>query len=157
MFCCHLVNAKLLSLIKNHDIMNTKVLSLALIGTALSFTACKKETPKEEDAVIEIKDTTTVITPSADSTVVTTGTPAPEEVKIITVSGKVTEINKGKDGYTAKIYSTEGPLYSATISIPNLKDPKQYRTVKVGDMITVKGEHLEDGEGGLMKVTELKP
>lgn len=157
MFCYHLVNAKLLSLIKNQDIMNTKVLSLALIGAALSFTACKKETPKEEDAVIEIKDTTTVITPSVDSTVVTTETPAESETKTVTASGKITEINKGKDGYTAKFKGEDGKSYAATISIPNLKEAKQYRTAKVGDKITVTGEPTNIEEEVLIKVTELQP
>lgn len=136
--------------------MNTKVLSLALIAAALSFTACKKETPKEEDAVIEIKDTTTVVTPSADSTVVTTET-AVSETKTVTASGKITEINRGKDGYTAKFKGEDGKSYAATISIPNLKDAKQYRTVKVGDKITVTGEPTNIEEEVLIKVTELQP
>lgn len=137
--------------------MNTKVLSLALIGAALSFTACKKETTKEEEPVVEVTDSTVIEMPAVDSTGVATDAPTVTETKTITVTGKVTEINKGKDGYTAKISSADGPSYFATISIPNLADPKQYRTVKVGDNITVKGEPTNIEEDVLVKVTELLP
>lgn len=137
--------------------MNIKVLSLALIGAALTFTACKKETAKEEEPVAEVTDSTVIEMPPVDSTGVATDAPVVTETKTITVTGKVTEINKGKDGYTAKISSAEGPSYFATISIPNLTDAKQYRSVKVGDNITVKGEPTNIEEDVLIKVTELLP
>ena len=56
------------------------------------------------------------------------------------ISGSVDEIQQGKDGYTAKITATNGRLYYATISHSNLKNPRQYKTVKVGDTIQVKGD-----------------
>ena len=55
------------------------------------------------------------------------------------ISGKVIEINKGKDGYTAKIEANNGETYFATISHANLKDPSQYKSVAVGETISVKG------------------
>lgn len=159
MFAMIRIEVKKLSLIKNQSIMNTKVLSLALLGAVLSFTACKKETPKEEDAVVEITDSTVVVMPVVDSTDPATeiAKPTVTETKTITVTGKVAEVNKGKDGYTAKINRTDGPSYFATISIPNLKDAKQYRIVKIGDKITVKGEPTNIEEDVLIKVTELQP
>ncbi|MEO5911883.1 MAG: hypothetical protein ABIP95_13415 [Pelobium sp.] len=57
-----------------------------------------------------------------------------------TAEGRVLEIQQGKDGYTAKIQSTNDAIYFITISHANLNDPKQYKTVKVGDQIMVSGE-----------------
>lgn len=75
---------------------------------------------------------------------------------VITVTGKVLEINQGKDGYTAKLRSTAGPDYYATISIPNMADPKQYRAVKEGDLITVAGEPFKVENDTYIKVTEME-
>lgn len=71
--------------------------------------------------------------------------PAAEPQKeIVTVTGKVEEIVNGKDGYTAKIASTDG-TYFITASIPNSTDPKNYRRVAVGETVTVKGEQWMQG------------
>lgn len=75
---------------------------------------------------------------------------------VITVTGKVIGINQGKDGYTAKLRSTAGPDYYATISIPNMADPKKYRAVKEGDLITVSGEPFKVENDTYIKVTELE-
>lgn len=57
-----------------------------------------------------------------------------------TVEGTVLEINHGKDGYTATIETIDQELYWATISIPNLKNPEQYKTIQVGETIKVTGD-----------------
>ncbi len=74
----------------------------------------------------------------------------------VTVDGKVTGITQGKDGQTAELTDDSGKKYYATISIPNLKDPKQYRAVKVGDRIIVKGDSWKMEDGLHIKVTEIK-
>ena len=71
------------------------------------------------------------------------------------VSGKVESIETGKDGYTAKIADETGKTYNATISIPNLKDPKQYRSVQVGEKISVKGESFPSDTDNYIVVREL--
>lgn len=77
-----------------------------------------------------------------------------EKDSIISVEGKVQEINKGKDGYTA-ILTTENGIYFATISIPNLKDPKQYRAVKIGETIKVSGDSWKMEDDNYITVREL--
>jgi hypothetical protein len=69
--------------------------------------------------------------------------PAPS----ITIKGVVKEINNGKDGYTAKLETPDGQIIAVTISRSNLTNPKQYRTVAVGDILKVSGESWKlDGQ-----------
>ncbi|RRJ88878.1 hypothetical protein [Flavobacterium macacae] len=79
---------------------------------------------------------------------------AEEKDSVATVEGEVKEINQGKDGYTA-ILTTEGGIYYVTISIPNLKDPKQYRVVKIGETIKVSGDSWKMEEDNYITVREL--
>lgn len=141
--------------LKETHIMKKVLLTISIVS-ALVVTACKdkKGDFTEEPAVIEYVDTT-----ATDNTEVVVPEPAvttPADGDIITVNGKVTEIIMGKDGYTARLYLPTGEQYSATISIPNMANPKDYRKVNVGDDITVTGEvtHIENDV--LIKVTSLK-
>ena len=140
--------------------MKKKFLSIAILGAVLSLTSCnKKETT--ETTEVEAVDTTAVDTTKVTETVVDT-TAAPvaasehKDGETIEVTGVVKEINKGKDGYTAKIETADAKKYGATISIPNLKDPKQFRAVNVGDKITVKGEVTNLEAEAIIVVRELK-
>ncbi|MGJ1264008.1 hypothetical protein [Sphingobacterium spiritivorum] len=66
----------------------------------------------------------------------------------IKVTGRITEIVKGKDGYTAILNTTDGSVCYATISIVNLqKGNSTYKSHEVGDTITVSGESWKDTEG----------
>jgi hypothetical protein len=143
---------------KKINIMNKKIIALSVVS-ALALSACtqKKETVTEEPAAVEVVDKTaahtdSVTTPPAEapdqSAQLTEGTE-------ITVKGEIREINQGKDGYTAKIKMANGTVYFATISIPNLKDPKQYRKFNVGDVIRVKGKTFKVEEDTMIKVEEL--
>jgi hypothetical protein len=69
-------------------------------------------------------------------------TPAAESSakSLVQVTGKVTAIKNGKDGYTATVVTNENVEYDATISIPNMTDPANFRRVAVGETITVSGE-----------------
>jgi hypothetical protein len=58
-----------------------------------------------------------------------------------TVDGKVLEINNGIDGYTAKIETKDKEIYYVTISISNLKNHEQYKSVKVGEALNVTGDY----------------
>lgn len=139
-------------------IMKNRIVALAFIAF-LAFACNEKketETVNEEPAVQEVVDKTATDVDSVNpeeevadkSAQLTEGTD-------ITVEGKITEINNGKDGYTAKIYMASGEVYFATISIPNLKDPKQYKKFNVGDVIKVKGKTFKIEEDTMIKVEEL--
>ena len=131
--------------------MKIKFLSIAFVAAAILAVSCDKKAEEKttaEPAVQEVVDT--VPAPATE--------PVTEHIDndIIEVTGKVTEINQGKDGYTAKITTAKGSNFAATISIPNLDDPKQYRAVKVGDNITVKGVVTNLESDVLIRVKELK-
>lgn len=66
----------------------------------------------------------------------------------LSITGEITTIENGKDGYTATIKDANGKLYYATISIVNLqKSGGEYKSYKIGDKITVKGTNWKDEEG----------
>lgn len=75
--------------------------------------------------------------------------------KSVSVKGKVTQIIRGKDGYTAEIKADDGKTYSAVISSVNLAGSRQYREVRIGDAIEVEGEKVSD-DGSTIKATALR-
>ena len=122
---------------KYYNMKNIKY--IALLAISIAFTACND---KKKDGLSDKAVDETVIDNTATSVV-------PDDVAVnqATVTGIVTEIQNGKDGYTAKIKDPDGVYYFVTVSIPNLKDPEGYREVKVNDEIIVSGEQWEmDGE-----------
>lgn len=72
-----------------------------------------------------------------------------------TVSGKVDLIEAGKDGYTAKITTDAKEVYFATISIVNVGGPENYKQLKIGDEVSVKGEIWKTEDEKHIKVTEI--
>jgi len=72
-----------------------------------------------------------------------------------TVTGKVDSIEAGKDGYTAKISTDTKEVYFATISIVNVGGPQNYKQLKIGDVVSVKGEIWKAEEEKHIKVTEI--
>lgn len=72
-----------------------------------------------------------------------------------TVSGKVDSIEAGKDGYTAKITTDAKEVYFATISIVNVGGPENYKQLKIGDEVSVKGEIWKSEDEKHIKVTEI--
>jgi len=72
------------------------------------------------------------------------------------ISGSVEEIQQGKDGYTAKITTTNGRLYYATVSHSNLKNPSQYKALQVGDTVKVKGDKWKMDNENHITVRELQ-
>jgi len=121
--------------------------SLILVVAITTMASCNsnKKATVAEDGTEVVK----VRTPEA-----TEESKEEEKDSIISVEGEVKEINQGKDGYTA-ILTTEDGIYFATISIPNLKDPKQYRAVKIGETIKVKGDSWKMEQDNYITVREL--
>lgn len=127
---------------------------MALLFTVTSCTDKKYKETSIEAAVTEEVDNTAT---DADSINIDTANAAkPVDSTIITVTGKVTHINPGKDGYSATISADDGRQYTATISIPNMADPKKYRQVQLGDEITVTGETFIVEEDIMIKATALE-
>lgn len=75
------------------------------------------------------------------------------------ITGEVQEIQPGKDGYTAKIVTDDNQVYFAIISIVNLDkngNANQFREVKIGETISVKGDVWEMDDETHVTVRELK-
>lgn len=72
-----------------------------------------------------------------------------------TVSGKIDSIESGKDGYTAKISTDAKEVYFATISIVNLGGPQNYKQLKIGEVVTLKGEIWKTDDENHIKVSEI--
>jgi hypothetical protein len=72
-----------------------------------------------------------------------------------TISGKVESIEFGKDGYTAKIKSDKNEIYYATISIVNVGGPKNYKKLKEGEEVSLKGDIWKTNTEKHIKVKEI--
>jgi hypothetical protein len=72
-----------------------------------------------------------------------------------TVSGKVASVEFGKDGYTAKINTDKNEIYFALISIVNVGGPQNYKQLKEGQEVTVKGEIWKTETENHIKVKEI--
>lgn len=129
--------------------MKTTFVKLFVLGAVIAMSSCNsnKKAAVKEDGTEVVK----IRTPEA-----TEAGKEEEKVDTIAVQGKVNEINKGKDGYTATLTTEDGKIYHATISIPNLKDPKQYRSVQIGETIKVKGDSWKMEKDDYITVRELE-
>lgn len=123
------------------NVIKTNIQNLAMLSAVITFASC------ESHKKVEIKDNgtevVTIRTPEAD----TLDKQAEPAMQSKSVEGQVTEVNFGKDGYTAKVETDSKETYFVTVSHSNLKDHSQYKEVKAGDKIHVVGDHWKDGEG----------
>ncbi len=72
------------------------------------------------------------------------------------ISGKVTQVQPGKDGYTARLVTDAGQVYFATISRANLQEnAAQYRSAAVGDTLRLRGDVWQAGDETHVTVREL--
>lgn len=71
------------------------------------------------------------------------------------ISGKVESIEFGKDGYTAKVKTEKNEIYYATISIVNVGGPENYKKLKEGDEVSLKGEIWKADTEKHIKVKEI--
>lgn len=68
--------------------------------------------------------------------------------KTVSVSGIITHIENGKDGYIATIKDKTNKEYVGTISIINLqKSGSQFKRYEIGDTISVAGPFWKDEQG----------
>ena len=104
--------------------------------TKTEQTVIKTETPAVSKAETEMVSDTSMAQPS--------------------VTGTVTEIQNGKDGYTARLLTADGKEFYATISRANLFKPETYRSAKTGDMLTVTGDHWQMEGKDQITVHEIK-
>ena len=72
-----------------------------------------------------------------------------------TVTGKVDSVEFGKDGYTAKISTDKNEVYFALISIVNVGGPQNYRQLKEGEDVLLKGEIWKTETENHIKVKEI--
>ena len=138
--------------------MKNKLLVFGLAISLMGATACseKKEAVMTQDptTAVDAVDSTANLPVTGEDTSAIEDAPATETE--VTVTGEVTEINRGKDGYSATIKAADGKIYTGTISIPNMGDPKKYRNVNIGEIITVTGTTFGPGDDTIIKVTDLK-
>jgi len=129
-----------------------KKLFIAAGVALLTLSACKDKAVEEDsthDAATTEVDATATAAQDTSAPVQQEDVVAQNE--IITIKGEVTAIANGKDGYTATIKDMDGKVYDVVISIPNMKDPKNFRRVNVGDKIKVSGEQYMVGERQTIK------
>ena len=82
--------------------------------------------------------------------------PTREAVRNDYISGKVTQVQPGKDGYTARLLTDAGRVYFATISRANLKEnAAQYRSAAVGHTLRLRGDVWQAGDETHLTVREL--
>lgn len=72
-----------------------------------------------------------------------------------TITGKVESVQFGKDGYTAKINTAKNEVYLALISIVNVGGPQNYKQLKEGDEVSLKGEIWKTETENHIKVKEI--
>lgn len=117
--------------------------NLAMLSAVIAFASC------ESHKKVEIKEDGTEVVTIREPHQDTIDKVAEPAMKTESVQGTVVEVNRGKDGYTAKLESDDakGEFVFVTISHSNLKDHTQYRDVKVGDKIHVVGDYWKNAEG----------
>ncbi len=108
---------------------------IAIVSAFITLVACEQH--KKSTVIESGEEVVKVRTPKEDTI---TKTEVAENTSI-SVGGIVTDINMGKDGYTATIETSEKEIYHVTISHANLKDPKQYKQVEKGAMLNVSGDY----------------
>lgn len=117
----------------------------ALFTVLISLMSCMNKTEEQKEIIKEVEVKTDTI--SAET---------PKEEVQKTVEGVVTNINQGKDGYTATLETSTKEEYFVTISHSNLTNHEQYKSVKVGDNLKVTGDFwkMEDKNQITVRVIE---
>jgi len=71
-----------------------------------------------------------------------------ETNKVITVKGKITKIENGKDGYTATLEKNKNKSYAITVSMINLQHSGgTFKRYEVGQTIRATGSSWTDQQG----------
>lgn len=123
------------------NVIRTNIQNLAMLSAVVTFAACesnkKVEVKEDGTEVVEVR------TPEED----TVNKVAKPEAETKSVEGKVTQVNFGKDGYTAIVTAVSGETFAVTISHSNLKDHTQYKEFKVGETLKATGDFWKNAEG----------
>ena len=121
--------------------MKNTIQNLAMLSAVIAFASCSEKKTVTTDTEVQTEQ----VQPAAVTDTVATPETPKEETK--TVEGKVTAINQGKDGYTAKIETADKEVYFVTISHSNLTNHEQYKSVKVGETLKVTGDSWKNDTG----------
>src|SRR5690606_18016286 len=114
-------------------------LKLLPVAAIFLFSACSKPTEQHSEKA----KTETAAAPA-------------DAPKMNSITGVVTEIQPGKDGYTAKVRTAKQTDVYVTVSRVNLKDPASYRSVNVGDTLQATGEEWEMNEQTHLRALEIR-
>lgn len=117
----------------------------AVFTVLISLMSCTNKIEEQKEIIKEVEVKTDTISAK---------TPKEEVQK--TVEGVVTNINQGKDGYTATLETSTKEEYFVTISHSNLTNHEQYKAVKVGENLKVTGDFrkMEDKNQITVRVIE---
>lgn len=124
--------------------------NLAMLTAVIAFASCQSN---KRSTITETGNEVVKVRTPTDDTINKTKIP---EAKDLSAEGIVTDINQGKDGYTAKIETADNRIYYVTVSHSNLNDPAQYRSVKIGDKLSVSGEYWKLEGNEQITVHEIK-
>jgi hypothetical protein len=114
-----------------------KVIILGLAVFTSVMTSC--ESSSNPDSSVNTDTLKTEQTIGQDTTV------TPSKSDTLKVTGVISKIENGKDGYMATLKDSTGTAFVATISIINLqKSGGQFKRYKEGDKITVSGPSWKD-------------
>lgn len=80
----------------------------------------------------------------------------PVKLDPISVKGEVQKTNSGKNGYTAELMTKSKMFYQIIISIADMDNSESFKTIKIGDIIKVKGDLWKMGDNNYIKVKELE-
>lgn len=72
-----------------------------------------------------------------------------------TITGIVTAVNFGKDGYTADVQTDAEGIFAALVSIVNMGGRENYKPCNVGDRVVFKGVPSTIGDAKQLKVNEI--
>jgi hypothetical protein len=130
--------------------MKSNIQNLALLWVLFFFAAC--ESNKRSTVDESGREITKIRVPVAD----TVDKQAEPPAQTVAISGTVTAINQGKDGYTATVETAEKTIYDVTVSHSNLDDPKRYRMFSVGDAVSVSGDYWKLGDRNEVTVRRIQ-
>lgn len=75
--------------------------------------------------------------------------------ELTTITGIVSNVTLGKDGYTAAVQTDTDGIYAALVSIVNVGGREKCQPSNIGDKVTFKGEPYVLGNTKQLKVTEI--
>ncbi|RZJ70478.1 hypothetical protein [Flavobacterium sp.] len=122
------------------NVIKTNIQNLAMLSAVITFASC------ESSKKVEIKEDGTEVIEVRKPEQDTVNKVAKPEAESRSVSGKVTKVNFGKDGYTAIVSTASGENYAVTISHSNLTDHTQYKEFKVGEELKATGDFWKNAE-----------